>query len=217
MMETVASVIRDRWSLVLTFAGMVGVSACWNSSMPEGRWIFSKPEELQTVSRREDLCARQLEVARATVEHVGIGDSRAVVAAERLMEVASSSAIPRGKRGACRAQAAQLSSELARKYHSHGQKTHNADALADAERLYERYIAAFPDGDDIASMRYFYFEALWSQAELETEPLAQAERWERAKQVYEDLKRAGYREPMGCVLPWTQPLVINTSSAITSP
>jgi hypothetical protein len=203
-------------ALLLTIVGIVGMSGCWTSRKPEAWWSLSKQEELHTLATRKDLCSRHLEVARAIVGRFGIGDSQAAIAAERLMEIASSSVVPRAKRGACRAQAARLSSELARKYHAHGQKTQSADALENAERLYERYIATFPEADDIVSMRYFYYEALWSLAERETDDVAQAGRWERATQAYEDLKRAGYREQPGCVLPWTQPLVIINSSSVSA-
>jgi hypothetical protein len=207
VMESAASVVRDRWSLVLTLAGIVVMS--WTSSNPEARWRFSKQEEPRTAATRKDLCARHLEIAEVIVQRFGIGDSQAAMAAKRLMAIASSPVVPRANRGACRARVARLSKKLAHEYLAHGEKTQSADALANAERLYERYIATFPEADDIVAMRYFHVEALWWLAERETDDLAQAGRWERVTQAYEDLKRAGYREPPGCVLHWTQPVGVN--------
>jgi hypothetical protein len=189
-MENVASVVRARGSLALVLAG--GVLACWASGTRVPVSTRSRPAVPQT---HEDLCPRQLEVVRAIVEHVGVDDSQAVVAAERLMELAALS------HDACRAQAAHLSSKLAHRYHARG---HDAEMLASAERLYERYIATLPDGDDIASIRYFYAEALWSHAELETDPLVRAERWKRARQARAALERAGYHQPIGCAIAWSR-------------
>src|SRR4029077_118151 len=87
--------------------------------------------------------------------------------------------------------AAAISGELARAYHSESSKTKNPETLAYAEKLYKVYLEVFPDAEDYAQTQYYYSELLWSRAENEKNPRLQTELWENAAVAFTDVVKTG--------------------------
>ena len=75
--------------------------------------------------------------------------------------------LPAAEAQECHDNAAAMSGELARAYHSESAKTKNPETLAYAEKLYKVYLEVFPDAEDFAQTQYFYAELIWSRAENE--------------------------------------------------
>ena len=93
--------------------------------------------------------------------------------------------LPAAEAQECHDNAAAMSGELARAYHSESAKTKNPETLAYAEKLYKVYLEVFPDAEDYAQTQYFYAELLWSRAESEKNPRLQTELLgERGRRVH---------------------------------
>src|SRR6185503_2055704 len=95
----------------------------------------------------------------------------------------------------CRDNAAAMSGELARAYHSESAKTKNSETLQYAERLYKIYLDGFPDAPDYAQTQYFWAELIWSRAENEKNPRLQTELWENAANAFTEVVQKGKVEP----------------------
>src|SRR5690606_28850627 len=69
--------------------------------------------------------------------------------------------LPAAEAQECHDNAAAMSGELARAYHSESAKTKNAETLAYAEKLYKVYLDVFTEAEDYGQTQYFYAELLW--------------------------------------------------------
>ena len=99
--------------------------------------------------------------------------------------------LPAAEAQECHDNAAAMSGELARAYHSESAKTKNPETLAYAEKLYKVYLEVFPDAEDYAQTQYFYAELLWSRAENEKNARLQTELWENAAVAFTDVVKTG--------------------------
>src|SRR5262245_36189031 len=114
-------------------------------------------------------CGTMLGDARRTLAQPGASDVAKVAAVEQLTRIASDR---------CRGDAAALTSELARAYH---RRAVAEPAMREhAERLYDAYLAAFPDGTDAAENLYYRAELEWTRAEAEGNARIQRDLWEQA-------------------------------------
>jgi hypothetical protein len=99
--------------------------------------------------------------------------------------------LPASEAQECHDNAAAMSGELARAYHSESAKTKNPETLAYAEKLYKVYLDVFTDAPDYAQTQYFYAELIWSRAENEKNPRLQTEMWENAAVAFTDVVKTG--------------------------
>src|SRR5438105_10313779 len=99
--------------------------------------------------------------------------------------------LPTSEAQECHDNAAAMSGELARAYHSESAKTKNPETLAYAEKLYKVYLEVFPEAPDYAQTQYFYSELIWSRAEAEKNPRLQTELWENAAVAFTDVVKTG--------------------------
>lgn len=128
-----------------------------------------------TIEIDRDACRRQSTIART---------ERSVAQIEQLVRlwIALRDKLPASEAKACHDDAAELSSERARTLHA--QANGDPAQLADAERLYELHLSAFPDADDVSAIQYYEAELLWTRAERERRPREQAALWERAARAF---------------------------------
>src|SRR5262249_19776553 len=103
--------------------------------------------------------------------------------------------LPASEAQECHDNAAAMSGELARAYHSESSKTKNPETLAYADKLYKVYLQIFPDAEDVAQTQCFYAEMLWSRAENEKQARLQTELWENAAVAFTDVVKHGKVEP----------------------
>src|SRR4030095_2930510 len=99
--------------------------------------------------------------------------------------------LPAAEAQECHDNAAAMSGELARAYHSESAKTKNPETLQYAEKLYKVYLDVFTDSPDYAQTQYFYAELLWARAEGEKNPRLQTELWENAAVAFTDVVKNG--------------------------
>lgn len=163
------------------------------------RAIYVFQDLMKRSPTHKNVCLWQYNVAHAMLSMPGAQNSDKIKEIEGLVRLWGAL---KGKKtlGAAEAQechdnAAAMSGELARAYHSESAKTKNPETLAYAERLYKVYLQVFPDAEDFAQTQYYYAELVWSRAENEKNPRLQTELWEDAATAFTDVVKNGKAEP----------------------
>jgi len=165
--------------------------------------IFTYQELMRLAPTNKQVCFWQYNVAHATLSmpRIGSGDNAQPIVKEIVNLARLYSALKRkqalqpAEAKECHDNAAAMSGELARAYHSEFAKTKNPETLAHAEKLYKVYLDVFPDAGDHAQTQYFYAELLWSRADTEKVPRLQTELWEGAAVAFTEVVKAGRVEP----------------------
>jgi TolA-binding protein len=143
----------------------------------------------------KNVCLWQYNVAHATLSLPGAQNSDKVASIERLVKLwgglKAKKTLPASEAQECHDNAAAMSGELARAYHSESARTKNPETLAYAEKLYKVYLQVFPDAEDFPQTQYFYAELLWSRADSEKNARLQTELWEDAATAFTDVVKAG--------------------------
>jgi len=120
------------------------------------------------------ICETALDEAQRTLAQPNATDETKVSAVERLSHVA---------RDRCGVDAAALTNNLARAYHRRADKA--PEMRPYAERLYDAYLAAFPDGPHAGDNLNFRAELAWSRADAEIEAQAKHDLWARAAAAFD--------------------------------
>ncbi len=180
--------------------------------------IATYRELMRLAPTNKDVCLWQYDVAHAMLSLSGASTSDKVKEIEDLVRLYSAvnRKLPKVEATECRDNAAAMSGELARAYHSEFAKTQNPDLLGSAERLYKAYLDAFADAPDHADTQYYYAELLWSRAVVEPKPRT----WEIAATAFADVVKRGKVAPRllkeaayAAVLGWKNALDIDPQVA----
>ena len=157
--------------------------------------IYVYQELMKTAPTNKNVCLWQYNIAHAMLSMGGAGNSDKVKEIENLVRLygvlRTKKVLPASEAQECHDNAAAMSGELARAYHSESAKTKNAETLAYAEKLYKVYLDVFTDAEDYAQTQYFYAELIWSRADAEKNPRLQTEQWENAAVAFTDVVKTG--------------------------
>ncbi|HEY1814541.1 MAG TPA: tetratricopeptide repeat protein [Kofleriaceae bacterium] len=153
--------------------------------------IYTYRDLMKREPTNKNVCLWQYNVAHASLSMVGATNADKVAEIENLVKLYGAlkgkKVMPQAEAQECHDNAAAMSGELARAYHSESAKTKNPETLAYAEKLYKVYLEVFPDADDFASTQYFYAELLWSRAESEKNPRLATDMWEAAANEFTEV------------------------------
>jgi tetratricopeptide (TPR) repeat protein len=157
--------------------------------------IYVYQNLMKLAPRNKNVCLWQYNIAHAMLSMPGAVNSDKVREIENLVRLygglRSKKVLPAAEAQECHDNAAAMSGELARAYHSESAKTKNPETLAYAEKLYKVYLDVFPDAEDYAQTQYFYAELIWSRADAEKNPRLQTEQWENAAVAFTDVVKTG--------------------------
>ncbi|MEO6776393.1 MAG: tetratricopeptide repeat protein [Kofleriaceae bacterium] len=153
--------------------------------------IYTYRDLMKRDPKNKNVCLWQYNVAHASLSMVGANNADKVQEIENLVRLygalKKTKVLPAAEAQECHDNAAAMSGELARAYHSESAKTKNPETLGYAEKLYKVYLEVFPDAEDYAQTQYFYAELLWSRAENEKNARLQTEMWENAAVAFTDV------------------------------
>ena len=157
--------------------------------------IYVYQELMKTAPTHKNVCLWQYNVAHAMLSMPGANNPDKIKEIENLVRLfgvlRGKKVLPQAEAQECHDNAAAMSGELARAYHSESAKTKNPETLAYAEKLYKVYLDVFPDAEDYAQTQYFYAELIWSRADNEKNPRMQTELWENAAVAFTDVVKTG--------------------------
>jgi tetratricopeptide (TPR) repeat protein len=157
--------------------------------------IFTFRDLMKRAPTNKNVCLWQYNVAHAMLSMPGASNADKVAEIENLNHLwgalKGKQVLPASEKQECHDNAAAMSGELARAYHSESAKTKNPETLAYAEKLYKVYLEVFPDAEDFAQTQYYYAELQWSRAENEKNPRLQTELWENAANTFTDVVKTG--------------------------
>jgi tetratricopeptide (TPR) repeat protein len=163
----------------------------------KGIYVFQDMMKLQP--QNKNVCLWQYNIAHLYMSMPGGSNADKVKEIENLVRLYGAlkgkKVLPQSEAQECHDNAAAMSGELARAYHSESAKTKNTETLAYAEKLYKVYLDVFPDAPDYAQTQYFYAELIWARAEGERNPRLQTEMWENAAVAFTDVVKIGKVEP----------------------
>ncbi len=161
--------------------------------------IYVYQELMKTAPTDKNVCLWQYNVAHAMLSMPGAANGDKVKEIENLVKLwgalKTKKVLPQSEAQECHDNAAAMSGELARAYHSESAKTKNPETLGYAEKLYRVYLEVFPDAEDYSQTQYFYAELLWSRAESEKNARMQTELWENAAVAFTDVVKTGKVDP----------------------
>jgi tetratricopeptide (TPR) repeat protein len=161
--------------------------------------IYVYHELMKLAPTNKNVCLWQYNIAHAMLSMPGANNSDKVKEIEHLVRMwgalRGKKTLPQAESQECHDNAAAMSGELARAYHSESAKTKNPETLAYAEKLYKVYLDVFTDAPDYAQTQYFYAELIWSRAESEKNPRIQTEMWENAALAFTDVVKGGKLDP----------------------
>jgi tetratricopeptide (TPR) repeat protein len=157
--------------------------------------IYTYRDLMKRAPTNKNVCLWQYNVAHASLSMPGASNADKVAEIENLVKLwgalKGKKVLPQAEAQECHDNAAAMSGELARAYHSESAKTKNPETLAYAEKLYKVYLEVFPDAEDFAQTQYFYAELQWSRAENEKNPRLATELWENAAVTFTDVVKTG--------------------------
>ncbi len=161
--------------------------------------IYVYHEMMTTQPTNKNVCLWQYNIAHAMLSMAGSSNPDKIKEIENLVRLYGAlkgkKVLPQAEAQECHDNAAAMSGELARAYHSESAKTKNPETLGYAEKLYKVYLDVFPDAEDYAQTQYFYAELLWSRAESEKSQRLQTEMWENAAIAFTDVVKTGKVDP----------------------
>ncbi len=157
--------------------------------------IYVFQEMMKTQPTNKNVCLWQYNIAHSMLSMPGANAGDKIKEIENLVKLwgalKGKKVLPQSEGQECHDNAAAMSGELARAYHSESAKTKNPETLAYAEKLYKVYLEVFPDAEDYAQTQYFYAELIWSRAENEKNVRLQTELWENAAVAFTDVVKTG--------------------------
>lgn len=157
--------------------------------------IYTYRDLMKRAPTNKNVCLWQYNVAHASLSMPGANNADKVHEIENLVKLYGAlkgkKVLPAAEAQECHDNAAAMSGELARAYHSESAKTKNPETLAYAEKLYKVYLEVFPDAEDFAQTQYFYAELLWSRAEAEKNQRLATDMWATAANAFTDVVKLG--------------------------
>jgi tetratricopeptide (TPR) repeat protein len=157
--------------------------------------IYTYQDLMKRAPTNKNVCLWQYNVAHAELSMPGAGNAEKVKEIENLVKLwgalKKGKTLPQAEAQDCHDNAAAMSGELARAYHSESAKTKNPETLSYAEKLYRVYLEVFPDAEDYSQTQYFYAELLWARADAEKQPRLATELWENAAVAFTDVVKTG--------------------------
>lgn len=157
--------------------------------------IYTYRDLMKRAPTNKNVCLWQYNVAHASLSMAGASNADKVAEIENLVKLYGAlkgkKVLPAAEAQECHDNAAAMSGELARAYHSESAKTKNPETLAYAEKLYKVYLEVFPDAEDFAQTQYFYAELLWSRAESEKNQRLATDMWANAANAFTDVVKLG--------------------------
>ncbi len=188
--------------------------------------IFTYRQLIKEEPKNKNVCLWQYNIATAMLSAAGASNADKVEEIERLVKLFGAlkdkKILPPAEAGECHDNAAAMSGEMARAYHNESIKTKNPETLAYADKLYNVYLAVFPDAPDYGDTQYFYSELLWSRADNEPNPRMQTELWENAAVSFTNVVKTGKvdqkllkESAYAAVLGWKNALAVDPRVKIT--
>jgi tetratricopeptide (TPR) repeat protein len=157
--------------------------------------IYTYQELMKLAPTHKNVCLWQYNISHAMLSMAGATNADKVKEIENLVRLYGAlrgkKVLPASEAQECHDNAAAMSGELARAYHSESAKTKNPETLAYAEKLYKVYLDVFTDAPDYAQTQYFYAELIWSRADNEKNARLQTELWENAAVAFTDVVKGG--------------------------
>jgi tetratricopeptide (TPR) repeat protein len=146
----------------------------------------------------KNVCLWQYNIAHATMSKRNTDNKEKVAAIGDLVNMwgtlKGKKVLPPSEASECHDNAAAMSGELARAYHSEASKTKNPESLKYAEQLYKVYLDVFTDAPDYSQTQYYYAELIWTRADNEKNARMQTELWENAAVAFTDVVKGGKLE-----------------------
>ncbi|NJM90758.1 MAG: tetratricopeptide repeat protein [Myxococcales bacterium] len=159
--------------------------------------IYIFQELIKTAPKDKNVCLWQYNIAHSML--TVSGDDDKVKEIEKLTRMwgvlRDRKVLPKAEAEECHDNAAAMSGELARAYHSESVRTKNPTTLAYADKLYHVYLEVFQDAADYAETQYYYAELLWTRAENEKNPRLQTELFENSAIAFTDVVKLGKVSP----------------------
>jgi tetratricopeptide (TPR) repeat protein len=155
--------------------------------------IYVFQELIKEAPKDKNVCLWQYNIAHSML--TVSGDDDKVKEIEKLTRMwgvlRDRKILPKAEAEECHDNAAAMSGELARAYHSESVRTKNPTTLAYADKLYHVYLEVFQDAADYAETQYYYAELLWTRAENEKNPRLQTELFENSAVAFTDVVKLG--------------------------
>ena len=159
------------------------------------RAIFAFRQLIKEEPKDKNVCLWQYNVAHAILSTPGANNADKVAEIERLTKLYGAlkelKTLPPSESQECHDNAAAMSGEMARAWHNESIKTKNPETLAYADKLYNVYLAVFPDAEDYGETQYYYSELLWSRADAEPNPRTKTVLWENAATSFTNVVKTG--------------------------
>lgn len=159
--------------------------------------IYIFQELIKEAPKDKNVCLWQYNIAHSMLTVSGDDDKvKEIEKLTRLWGILRDRKIlPKAEAEECHDNAAAMSGELARAYHSESVRTKNPTTLAYADKLYHVYLEVFQDAADYAETQYYYAELLWTRAENEKTPRLQTELFENSAIAFTDVVKLGKVPP----------------------
>jgi tetratricopeptide (TPR) repeat protein len=151
--------------------------------------IYIFQELIKEAPKDKNVCLWQYNIAHSMLTVSGDDDKVKEIEKLTLMWglLRDRKVLPKAEAEECHDNAAAMSGELARAYHSESVRTKNPTTLAYADKLYHVYLEVFQDAADYAETQYYYAELLWTRAENEKNPRLQTELFENSAIAFTDV------------------------------
>jgi tetratricopeptide (TPR) repeat protein len=152
------------------------------------RAVFALRQLIKEAPRNPHVCAWQHDIAVSMLTTPGASATAKVEEIERLVKLegalARTKTLPPADAADCHDNAAAMSGEMARLYHSEADKTQDMAAAANALRLYDAYLAGFPDAADFGETQYYRAELGWMRATRELDARKAVAMWEDTARAF---------------------------------
>ena len=161
--------------------------------------IFTYRDLMKRAPTNKNVCLWQYNVAHASLSMVGASTADKVAEILNLAKLYGAldgkKVMPVAEAQECRDNAAAMSGELARAYHSEAARTKNWTTLGYADKLYKANLDVFPDAADYPQTQYFHAELLWTRADNEPNARLATELWENAAIAFTEVVKTARVDP----------------------
>ncbi|MEM9492392.1 MAG: tetratricopeptide repeat protein, partial [Myxococcota bacterium] len=155
--------------------------------------IFTFRELIGLQRKHPNVCDWQYNIAHAMLS-AGSRDQQ-VTEIENLVKLyvlyKDKQILPQENLSECFENSHAMNMEMALMWHNEAIKTLNTDTLVYVDRLYQMYLASFPESTEHAKMQYYYAELMWSRADNEKNQRRATELWEQAAIAFTDVVKSG--------------------------
>lgn len=163
------------------------------------RSVFALRQLIKEVPKSPRVCAWQHDIAVSMLTTPGATVADKVEEIERLVKLhgalAAARTLPASALRECRDDAAAMSGEMARAFHSEADKTQDPALAALALRLYDAYIAGFPGAADLGETMYYRAELGWMAAAREPDARKASLLWASTARAFTAVVKRGKVDP----------------------